>query len=382
MGERSVVVLGGGIGGIVAARMLRKRLPQDVRVVLIDRDETYTFAPSLLWLMTGDREPGQISRGRERLARKGIELVNGEAEGLDPGRRTVRVDGRDIAYERLVIALGAQPAPELMPGLSEGAIDLYTTEGALAAGRALREFDGGRVVVLVARLPYKCPAAPNEAAFLAEAILRRRGVRAEVALYTPEPYPMPTAGEALGKVLARMLGERGIELHAQKVVEEVDARSRQLVLQGGEREGYDLLLAIPPHRTSDVVRSAGVANEGGFIPAEAATLATWADSIYAIGDVAQIPIAGGKFLPKAGVFAKAQARVVASRIADELKDREPLATFDGKGSCFVDMGQGIAAFATGDFYAEGAPAVSLRRPSRRWHLSKVAFEKYWLARWA
>jgi sulfide:quinone oxidoreductase len=382
MSGRSVVVLGGGIGGIVAARMLRNRLPENVRVILVDRDVTYTFAPSLLWLMTGDREPGQISRGRERLARKGIEIVHGEAEGLDPGRRTVRVEGRDIGYERLVIALGAQPAPELMPGLSEGAIDLYTTEGALAAGRALREFDGGRVVILVARLPYKCPAAPNEAAFLAEAVLRRRGVRAEVALYTPEPYPMPTAGEALGKVLARMLGERGIELHPQTVVEEVDARNKQLVLRGGEREGYDLLLAIPPHRTSAFVRSAGIANEGGFIPADAATLATWADSVYAIGDVAQIPIAGGKFLPKAGVFAKAQARVVASRVADEMTDREPLATFDGKGSCFVDMGQGLAAFATGDFYAEDAPRVSLRRPSRRWHLAKVAFERYWLARWA
>jgi len=382
MSERRVVVLGGGIGGIVAARMLRKRVPKDVRVVLVDRDETYVFAPSLLWLMTGDREPRQITRGRERLARKGIELVNGEAEGLDTARRTVRVDGRDIAYERLVIALGAQPAPELMPGLAEGAIDLYTTEGALAAGRALREFDGGRVVILVARLPYKCPAAPNEAAFLAESILRRRGVRSEVALYTPEPYPMPTAGEALGKVLSRMLGERSIELHAQQVVEEVDAGNKQLVLQSGERTGYDLLLAIPPHRTAGIVRASGLANEGGFIPADPATLATGADGVYAIGDVAQIPIAGGKFLPKAGVFAKAQAQVVASRIADELRNREPLTAFDGKGSCFVDMGDGVAAYATGEFYAEDAPTVSLRRPSRRWHLSKVAFEKYWLARWA
>jgi sulfide:quinone oxidoreductase len=353
-----------------------------VRVVLVDRDETYTFAPSLLWLMSGDREPRQISRGRERLARKGIEVVNGEAEGLDPGRRMVRVDGRDIAYERLVIALGAQPAPELMPGLSEGAIDLYTTEGALAAGRALRELEGGRVVVLVAKLPYKCPAAPSEAAFLAEAILRRRGVRAQVALYTPEPYPMPTAGEVLGKALARMLEERGIEIHAQQALEEVDAGNKELVFQGGERAGYDLLLAVPPHRTASIVRGSGLSNEGGFIPADPGTLATQAEGVYAIGDVAQIPIAGGKFLPKAGVFAKAQARVVASRIADELGGREARAAFDGRGSCFVDMGDGVAAFATGDFYAEGAPEVSLRRPSRRWHASKVLFEKYWLARWA
>jgi sulfide:quinone oxidoreductase len=130
------------------------------------------------------------------------------------------------------------------------------------------------------------------------------------------------------------------------------------------------------------VRGSGLAKDAGFVPTDPRTLATSAGGVYALGDVAQIPIAGGRFLPKAGVFAKAQARTVASRIADELRDREPLETFSGKGSCFVDMGDGVAAFATGEFYAKDAPSVSLRHPSRRWHLAKVAFEKYWLARWA
>lgn len=382
MAQRNVVVLGGGIGGIVAARELRRRVPRDVRVTLIDRDPTYTFAPSLLWLMSGERELKQISRSRERLERKGIDLVNGEVQGLDTEARSIRVGDSDIIYDRLVIALGVQPASELMPGLSEGAIDIYSPEGALAAGRALREFEGGRVVVLLAKLPYKCPAAPNEAAFLAEALLRHRGVNAKVSLYTPEPYPMPTAGEALGKALAGMLEARGIELHTGQNAEAVDTGAKELVMASGERVGYDLLLAVPPHRTTGVVRSSGLTNEAGFIPADASTLATQADGVYAIGDVTQIPIAGGKFLPKAGVFAKAQAKVVASRIADELAGREPQVTFDGSGSCFVDMGDGVAAFAAGDFYDEEGPAVSMRGPSRRWHLSKIAFEKYWLARWA
>jgi sulfide:quinone oxidoreductase len=382
MTERNVVILGGGIGGIVAARTLRKRLPADVRVTLVDRDASHTFSPSLLWLLTGERTSPQITRGRERLARAGVELVTGPAEGLDPDARTLRVDGRDIAFDRLVVALGAQAVPDLMPGLARGGIDIYSPEGATAAGRALRELDGGRVAIVIAKPPYKCPAAPNEAAFLAEALLRRVGTRAQVALYTPEPYPMPTAGEALGTALAGMLRARGIELHTGHVLEEVDPDAKTLVFQGGDRAAYDLLLAIPPHRTSDIVRSSGLANEGGFIPVDRATLATSAPSISAIGDVTQIPIAGGKFLPKAGVFAKAQAAVVASRIADEMAGHDPRATFDGTGSCFVDMGEGVAAFATGDFYAEPAPAVRLRRPGRRWKLAKVAFEKYWLARWA
>ena len=381
-GDRNVLVLGGGIGGIVAARVLRKKLPEDVRVVLVDREDSYVFAPSLLWLMSGDRKQQAISSGRERLERKGIDFLRGEAEGLDADLRTVRVGGHDIPYEYLVVALGAQPAPELMPGLREGAKNIYSPDGALEAGRALGQLDGGRVAVVIARLPYKCPAAPNEAALLAEALLRHRGVKADVALYTPEPFPMPTAGEAAGRAVAGMLAERGIELHASQTLQEVDASKKELAFQSGERAGYDLLLAVPPHRTASIVAGSGLANDGGFMPVDAATLATQADRIYAIGDVTQIPIAGGKFLPKAGVFAKAQAIVVANRIADEMAGREPSATFDGHGSCFVDMGDGVAAFATGDFYASGAPEVSLRRPSRRWHLAKVAFEKYWLARWA
>jgi len=381
-GDRNVLVLGGGIGGIVAARVLRKKLPEDVRVVLIDRDATCTFAPSLLWLMSGERKPQAITRGRERLERKGIEFLRGEAEGLDADLRTVRVGGDVIPYEHLVVALGAQPAPELMPGLREGAKNIYTPDGALEAHRALAAFDGGRVAVVIAKLPYKCPAAPNEAAFLEEAMLRHRGVKAGIALYTPEPFPMPTAGEAAGRAVAGMLAERGIELHVGQALQEVDPSKEELVFQSGERAGYDLLLAVPPHRTASIVTGSGLANDAGYMPVDAATLATRADRIYAIGDVTQIPIAGGKFLPKAGVFAKAQASVVASRIADEIAGREPTATFDGRGSCFVDMGDGVAAFATGDFYAEGAPEVSLRRPSRRWHLAKVAFERYWLARWA
>lgn len=380
--QRTVVVLGGGIGGIVAARILRKRVPEDVRVVLVDRDRTHTFTPSLLWLMSGDRTVPRITRDRRRLARKGIELLVGETEGLDPTRRTVRVDGADISYERLVLALGAQPAPELTPGLVAGGIDIYSADGALAAGRALRTIERGTVAILVAGLPYKCPAAPSEAAFLVEALLRRRGARVRVALYTPEPFPMPTAGEALGRTLAGMLQARGIALRTQHAVQEVDTVGRQLHFENGVRADYDLLLAIAHHRTTRAVRESGLVNDSGFVPTDPSTLSTWDKGTYAIGDVTQIPIAGGRFLPKAGVFAKTQARTVACRIADELRGREPIDTFSGEGSCFVDMGGGVAAFATGAFYAEGAPSVSLRRPSRRWHLAKVALEKYWLARWA
>ena len=352
-------------------------------MVLVERDLTYRFAPSFLWVMAGTRRPEQITAGLDRLSRRDIDVVRGEVLEIDTGDRAVKTTEAALPYDRLVIALGAELAPEALPGFAEEAHNVYTLEGAAAAGRALRSFEGGRVAVLVSRLPYKCPAAPYETALLAEALLRRRGVRPDstIDVFTPEPFPMPTAGPAMGEALSGILEARGIGLHPNRNVERVDPEARELVSEGGERVPYDLLLGVPPHRAPEPVRRSSLAAESGFVPVDPHTLATAAEGVYAIGDITQIPIAGGKFLPKAGVFAHAEAEVVARRINREMAGREPSAVFDGTGACFVEMGDGVAAFATGDFYAGGGAEVRLRRPGRRWHLAKVAFEKYWFRRW-
>lgn len=281
------------------------------------------------------------------------------------------------------MSLGADLAPQALPGFADAAHNLYTIDGAIGARDALQRLSGGRVVVLVSRLPFKCPAAPYEAALLAEAMLRRRGVRgsSSVAVVTPEGLPMPTAGPVIGEALAGMLRDRDIGFHSATTVERIDAEDESLVLSSGERIGYDVLIGVPPHAAPDVVRTSGLTADGGFVPVDRGTLATNADGVYAIGDVTAIPIGGGKLLPKAGVFAHAEAKAVSRRVAAELSGRRPGALFDGHGSCFVEMGDGVAAYATGHFYAEGAPDIHLRTPGRHWHALKVGFEQYWLRRW-
>jgi sulfide:quinone oxidoreductase len=296
----------------------------------------------------------------------------------------VKTSGAEIAFDRLVIALGADLDPGVVPGFPGAAHNLYTLDGAASAASALRGLEAGRVVVAVSRLPFKCPAAPYEAAFLAEALLRRRGLRDQVTVdvYTPEPFPMPTAGPVLGDALAGMLARRGIGFHPGQVIERIDPQARELVLAGGQRAGYDLLLGLPAHRAPQAAAASGLAGETGFLQADPATLVTSAEGVYAIGDVTAIPLSGGKFLPKAGVFAEAQAKVAARNIAAELAGRQPGAAFDGHGACFVELGDRQAAFATGNFYAPGGPQIQLRRPGPHWHLAKVALEQYWLRRWA
>ena len=381
MAAHTVVVVGGGTGGIVAANRLRRRLAPEDRVVLVERDPVYRFAPSFLWLLTGERRPEQISVELGRLRRRGIELVEADARGLETDARRIETSTGPIGYDRLVLAPGAELAPDQLPGFGEAALNVYTLDGALAANRALEGFAGGRLIVLVSRLPYKCPAAPYETALLSDALLRKRGVEASVEVYTPEPFPMPTAGAEVGAAVRSILEQRGIGFHPEQTVERIDPGARELVLAGGERVPYDLLLGVPPHRAPALLRESPLAGPTGFVPVDPASLATEVDGVYAIGDATSISIAGGKFLPKAGVFANKQADVVAARIAAELRGAAPASGFDGSGACFLELGDGAAAYASGSFYGETGPTMRLRRPGRHWHLAKIAVERYYLRRW-
>lgn len=375
-----VLVVGGGVGGVVCANALRRFLPDSDRVVVVDRRREHVFAPSLLWVMVGWRRPEQITRSVRDLLQPGVEFVQGEVEEINPGRRAVRVGGTEWSYDALVVALGADLAPEGLPGFTEAACNFFQLEGASGLCQELGRFRGGRVVVLVSGTPYKCPAAPYEAALLLQDALRRRGLRgrSQVEVITPEPQPMPVAGPAMGRAVVELLRRNGVGFQPNRQVLRIDPEARELVFADGGREPFDLLAAVPPHRPPGPVRASPLANEAGWIPVDKYTLRTRWERVYALGDATTIVLANGKPLPKAGVFAHAQAEVVAARIAAELHAAAPREEFSGAGYCWIEMGGGQAAFATGQFYAEPEPVVPPPRVGRVWHLGKVLFERYWL----
>ncbi len=378
---RTVLVLGGGVGGVVAARELRKRLPERDRVVLVDRRPDHLFESSLLWLVVGRRDPDAVRRPLSRLTDRGIELVTGEITELDAEARRITVDGRELRGDAMVISLGAEFVFDAVPGLAEAGHNLYGLEGSVSLRGALERFDGGRVVVLTAAPGYKCPAAPYEAAMLVDDHLRRQGIDARVDMYAAEPGPMGTAGPEVSAAVREMVESRGIGYHPDYRIESVDPSSRTLRFENGAGADYDLLLYVPPHRAPAVVRDAGLVGPSGWIATDPETLRTDADGVYAIGDVTSVPLPSGKALPKSGVFAHGEAKVVAENLAAEWSGRAPDAVFDGTGACFIETGSGKAGYGAGDFYAEPAPVMKLRSPSRLWHLGKVLFEKYWFWRW-
>jgi sulfide:quinone oxidoreductase len=339
--------------------------------------------------MTGERVPQQVTRDVRDLLRPGVEVINAAVRGIDLPNKRVQLEHESLPYDYLIVALGAELAPDALPGLASAAHTFYTLDGAARLHAALHGVAGGTVAVVVSALPYKCPGAPHEAAMLLADAFRRngRGDKVEVHLFTPEPQPMPVAGPALGDAVRQMLDARSIRFHPLHKLTGVNPDTRELLFDGKPPVRYELLVAIPPHRAPALVREAGLAGETGWIPVDRETLATRHEGVYAVGDITAVTIPGRwkpdvpLMLPKAGVFAHAQALVVAHRIAADIRGAATAERFCGDGFCMLEAGQQLAGVAFGDFFAKPAPRVEVRSIGKAWHIGKVLFERWWLTPW-
>lgn len=381
--HQTIIILGGGMGGIVAANELRKKAPKGTRIVLIDKGQTHVYSPAFLYVMQGKRRRDDVQRPLSLLRRKGIEFINEEITNIDPEGKVVTSTSQTLHYDYLVVSVGAELAPEKISGLAESGYNLYALNGVERLRDDLQNFSGGKVAVVISSLPFKCPAAPYEAAFLLHEHFRKQGLGklTEVHIYTPEPLPFPAAGPDMGKAVVRMLEVRKIGFSPEVKLVNVNSQNRELQFENGTAANFDLLVFVPPHQGPKVARDSGMGNNDGWIPVDKKTLKTKYDKVYAIGDVIAATVASGKPRPKAGVFTHYEAMVVAENIVREIKGLPADREYDGHASCFLEVGYGKAGFASGDFYAEPAPQVTMKSPSRRWHWGKILFEKYWLWKW-
>jgi sulfide:quinone oxidoreductase len=198
---------------------------------------------------------------------------------------------------------------------------------------------------------------------------------------------MPVAGPVLGDAVRQMLEQRGVAFSPSHKLTSIDGNARQLLFEGKPPIDYDLLVAIPPHRAPATVRDAGLVGESGWISVDPQTLATPHNRVFAIGDVASVPIPGRwkpdvpLMLPKAGVFAHTQAQVVGRRIAATIGGNSPTAVFSGEGFCMLEAGGGRAGVAFGEFFHQPSPDVRVKTIGRGWHIGKVLFEQWWLSPW-
>jgi sulfide:quinone oxidoreductase len=374
------LVLGGGFGGIATAVELRRLLGDDHEIVLVDGKPEFAMGLRKLWELVGRGSIADGSRSRTLLARHGVEFVQTQIEAIDPGARRVQTSDGPLDGDRLVVALGAESRPDLVPGLAEHGHDVWSFAGVRDAAERLASFQGGRILVLVAGAPYPCPPAPYECVLHLHEHLVARGLRdrTELSVATLQPMLMPNAGREGSEWMGGQLADHGI---SQRVGAKTDRIEPGLVVLAEGEIPFDLLIAVPPHRPPAVVADSGLTASHGWIAVDAGTLATEHEGVYAVGDVTLIPLANGLPLPKAGVMAELQGTRVAQAIAAELRGEEAPAPFDGSGFCPVELGSGSAALVEGHWYAEPEPVVSISGPSAAHAAEKEAFEVEHLERW-
>jgi sulfide:quinone oxidoreductase len=373
-----IVILGGGFGGITVATTLSDSLDADHRISLVDRRSEFMMGLRKLWILTGGGTRQAGSRPLAALAERGIQVHQDEVRAIDPARRRVETSTQVLEADFLVVALGAELDPYRIPGFRD--FNLYDpTASERAAGR-VAGLRAGRILVGILGLPYKCPPAPYEACFLLDEMLRASGVRERIGLdvFTPQPLALPVAGAEASARLSAALLAKGIGFHPKFNATRVDPG--QVAAEDGRRLEFDILLGVPPHRCPAVVVAGGLTGGGTWVTPDPQTLETRFARVYAIGDVTQIPVGGGQMVPKAGVLAEAEGRVVAGRILAAIEGGEA-PTFDGQGYCFLEMGDGQAAAIRGRFYAEGGPEMAMEEPSPEALREKRAFEADRLAAW-
>ena len=386
---KNIVILGAGTAGTMMANKLVRALPEGGwRVTVVDRDDKHVYQPGLLFVPFGAYREDEIVKPRSGLFDRRVDVRLSGVERIVPdARRVVLSGGEALTYDILILATGSRIVPEQTPGLTgpgwmETAFDFYSLEGAAALRDKLASFEGGRVVVNVVEMPIKCPVAPLEFLFLAEAFFTQRGLRDRVELVYATPlegaFTKPRASAMLGDLMAR----RGITVLGDFNVSEVDGAKRTMKAYDGREVPYDLLVTIPLHAGAEVISRSQMGDAGGWVPTDKHTLrAEHHHGVFVIGDATNLPAS------KAGAVAHFQGDVLFENVMRFIAGRELSPGFDGHANCFIETGHGQAMLIDfnydteplpGRFPVPGVGPFTLLEESHVNHWGKLAFKwLYW-----
>jgi sulfide:quinone oxidoreductase len=372
---------------LVANRLRRMLNRGAADIVVIDPDDEHVYQPGLLFVPFGLAKPGKLTRPRHRQFRPGISFRQAAVDRVDIEKDEVWLaNGTSVGYDVLVIATGARLVPEETEGLTgpgwmEKVFTFYTRDGAAALEPALAAFPGGRLVVAVMDMPVKCPVAPLEFCFLADAYFRKRGVRDKVEMTFVTPLDGAFTKPVCNRELSGLLKDKGVNVVTTFNTGEVDGAGGRLVSFDGREVPFDLSVVIPLHEGQEYVsRSPGLGDELGFVPTDQQTLqAKVKPNVFVVGDASDVPTS------KAGSVAHFEGETVAKNITRYLAGEPLEASFDGHTNCFIESGFGKALLI--DFNYDNEPltghfpgrlGLPLLRESRLNHLGKLAFGwLYW-----
>ena len=392
---KRILILGAGFGGLTAANLLRKNLslpsgPVEHQITIIDRKDYFMMGLVNLWILNGTRTLDDSKIALNRLENKGISFLDGEVTAIDIVSKIVTIRGTStlrLEYDYLVVSLGSEFALERVKGfLENGGFNLYDPEQVPKIRERILSLKKGRIAICITSIPYKCPPAPYEASLLINDILVKNGTRdsIDIDIYTPTPIALPVAGAKVSQDVIKLLNDSHINFHPLHKIKTV-SDMKELEFENGKRLNYDLLIGIPPHKVPEVIRNSCLIKQGqNWINVDKFSLKTDYENVFAIGDVTEIKVNENTTIPKAGVFAEAQAKVVSQQIVDDIENdnnKKSLPRFDGKGFCFMEVGNKKAGYVAADFYNEEGPATLLEPPSEESYKKKIDFERSKLDEW-
>lgn len=374
-----IVILGGGVGGTLTANLLVKKLRRQVQtgevtITVVDQTGQHTYQPGFMYIAMGGERAEKLQRPERELLDSHVGLIVGEVAKIDERIGIVELtDGLPLGYDFLVLATGSRILPEAIEHFDTEAHHFYTAEAALELRHALDAFKGGRIVVAIAGMPYKCPPAPLEVSFLIESELSDRGLRDVSEVHFCSPIGRAFTIESVSEMVTPIFEQKGIEVHTFFNVEAIDPARHVVQSLEGEELPYDLLILVPPHKGQQFLIDSGLAPApGGWLPTDRATLQVGGrPNVFALGDATDLP------LSKAGSTAHFEAPVVTERIVAAIEGRavdRKHGDYLGKVMCFFEIGDGKGTLLQFDYEHPPRPP----KPNRLWHLGKLVFNKtYW-----
>jgi sulfide:quinone oxidoreductase len=388
---KRLLILGGGTAGTMVANKLRPRLhADDWSITVVDQDDVHLYQPGYLFIPFGIYEPNDVVKPRGQFIPEGVELVIGAVDKVVPDDSSVLLtDGRTLEYDQLVIASGTTPRPDQTPGMDgeefgKSIHEFYSFAGSTALADKLKTWEGGRLVVQIVDMPIKCPVAPLEFTFLADAFFTEHGIRDQVEITYVTPLPGAFTKPIASKYLGGMLDERKIALESDFMVERIDEETKTLVSYDEREVPFDLLVTIPLNMGADFVARSGLGDELNYVPVDKGTLlSTKHDNIWAVGDASNIPAS------KAGSVAHFSVEIFTENFMRHIDGLPMLEKFDGHANCFVESGHGKAMLIDFNYDTEPLPGkyplpgigpFSLLKETEINHWGKLMFRWiYWNA---
>jgi sulfide:quinone oxidoreductase len=388
---KKILILGAGMAGTVMANKLFQSLNKDLwEITIVDKDENHYYQPGFLFIPFGIYTPEEVVKPKKEFIPKGINFILKEVQKVLPEKNQVILhDGVVLNYDILVVATGTVPVPEETEGLKgelwyKDIFDFYTYEGTTRLAKKLENWQGGKLVINLAETLIKCPVAPLEFTFLADAYFTEKGMRDKVEIFYVTPLSGAFTKPKATAMLDKLMGEKNINVIPDFYLQRVDNERKVLISYDEKEVPFDLLVSIPVNKGDQMVEASNMGDEDGlnFIPTNKNTLQSKKyENMFVIGDATNVPAS------KAGSVAHFEAEILTENILSYVNNLPLEASFDGHANCFIETGYGKATLIDFNYTTEPLPGkfpfafigpMDLLKVTRANHMGKLAFKwVYW-----